>query len=320
MTTRYDSVRTFLMVMMVVTWSLVALVLPVAGIPLAAYALAALVSAGRKRSAVAAAVVAVAVTTLLSPPSVLFVAPALVAGGLASVWAVRRFPAVWVVMGLAAILFVASVGSDAMALALRGESLVSEAQRVADEVARALTGMAGQMDPASTRTTAAEVQSLSQLAFMLWPSSYFQMAAITALLAVMTVIRAALSRGLDVNKLPRLDAVDITVHVVWFVAGALLLVAAADLLGDARWVALAVAGNVLLVIRLPLLVQGMGVVTSAFEKVGIGRLGRAVGYGILLVLDTLFYVITAVGLADLWVNFRRLPRGQGGDVAGTGSG
>lgn len=308
-----DTPQVVAMVLGGVAGAVLALAVPVVGIPIAGFALASLAAGGRTRTAVATAVVAAAAAALLAPASAIYLAPALLLAGPVAVWAVERHSAVLVVAGLTLALFVASVGSDAVALAMRGESIVGEAHRAAAEAARVLEQVAARTGDASTaRVFQAQVQSMSNTVFMLWPSGYFEMAAFTALLVVLAAVRAALARGVEVNNLPRLAELDVSVHVVWFVVASMLLLAGAVFLGEGAELATAVGANVLLAVRLPLLAQGMGVASAAIGRTGMGRVGRAAAYAALLLLDLLFYVVSFVGLADMWINFRRLPRGQGG--------
>ncbi len=306
-----DTLRAIAMTVAGVAWALFTLVLPVVGVPLAAAALASLALGGRHRLAAGTAVVGIGVTAVLSPPSAVFTAPALLAGP-ASVWALRRYRAASVLVVLTVTLFAAAVGSDSLALALDGRSIVSEAKVAAEKAATfagdAVTRLA---DDSTARLVREQLHSLSATVFMLWPASYFETAALTALLAVLAVGRAASLAGASVNRLPRLSEVDVSVHIVWFVAVAMLLFAASPLVPAGSRLLAAVAGNMLLMARLPLLAQGAGVTAAALGRLRVGRMGGVVAFVFLAVAEIALYVVSIVGLADMWMNFRRLPRESG---------
>jgi hypothetical protein len=58
-----------------------------------------------------------------------------------------------------------------------------------------------------------------------------------------------------------------------------------------------------------LLVQGAGVAEAAFNRFKLGLLMRIAIYAALLWTGGLLPGLVLLGLADLWANFRKLPRG-----------
>jgi uncharacterized protein YybS (DUF2232 family) len=63
--------------------------------------------------------------------------------------------------------------------------------------------------------------------------------------------------------------------------------------------------NLLLVVAVLYFCQGVAVVASWFHRLGLPRLLRLIGYP-LLFLNPFFFLIVALGLMDLWLDFRRL--------------
>jgi hypothetical protein len=80
-------------------------------------------------------------------------------------------------------------------------------------------------------------------------------------------------------------------------AGFLLLVP----LTEARFFGL----NLLMVVAALYFCQGVAVVATWFNRLGLPRLLRMIGYP-LLFLNPFFFVIITLGLMDLWLDFRRL--------------
>lgn len=285
---------------------------PLVGVPLAAYALGRLASSGHAPLAVVTALAGAGAVAIVDPATAVFTVPALLLAGPGVVWGVKRWPAVRVMVVLAFVLFGASLASDAIAMAADGTSIMAEAARSAAEAVRIMSDAFSTMrDPAAARALQAQLASLSQTVALMWPSSYFETAALTSVFAVILAARAATMAGLEVNRPPRLAELDLSVHFVWPVAAGLLLLAASPFVDGESRIALAIGANMLVGVRLAFLAQGMGVATAVMKRVGFGLPARAVGYVFLLLADLLTYSVSVVGLADMWMNFRRLPRESG---------
>jgi uncharacterized protein YybS (DUF2232 family) len=65
--------------------------------------------------------------------------------------------------------------------------------------------------------------------------------------------------------------------------------------------------NLLLVLAVLYFAQGLAVVATWFQRLGLPRPLRVVGYP-LMFLNPVFFVIITLGLMDLWLDFRRLHR------------
>lgn len=90
------------------------------------------------------------------------------------------------------------------------------------------------------------------------------------------------------------------------VAGFMLFIPVAAL----RFVCL----NLILVLAVLYFCQGLAVVAAWFNRFGLPRVLRAIGYP-LMFLNPLFFLIITLGVLDLWLDFRRLHR-QPGDAGG----
>jgi len=72
--------------------------------------------------------------------------------------------------------------------------------------------------------------------------------------------------------------------------------------------------NLLLVLGVLYFFQGVAIVTAWFNRLGLPRILRVIGYP-LMFLNPLFFLIITLGVLDLWLDFRRLHQ-QPGDAGG----
>ncbi len=72
--------------------------------------------------------------------------------------------------------------------------------------------------------------------------------------------------------------------------------------------------NLLLVLGVLYFCQGVAVVSAWFNRLGLPRILRVIGYP-LMFLNPLFFLIITLGVLDLWLDFRRLHQ-QPGDAGG----
>jgi hypothetical protein len=155
---------------------------------------------------------------------------------------------------------------------------------------------------------------LADTALLLWPSAYFQTALFTAFLTVAAIAWAARRVGRPLD-LPCFSELDLSIHVVWALIGGVVLLAAASLAGD-RGVLFAAGLNLVAGVRALLLLQGLAVASWVMRRFRLGPFARLALLGVLIVVDTLFFFVSVVGLVDMWANFRRLPRGGTSENAG----
>ena len=66
--------------------------------------------------------------------------------------------------------------------------------------------------------------------------------------------------------------------------------------------------SVLLVLLLPVFLQGIAVFAGLYERAKFARPVRMLGFVVLGVTEMFVPAVSLTGLADMWLNLRRLPR------------
>ena len=289
----------------VVFGGLIASLLPVVGFPLAAAGLAGLIFRGRVVLAAFAAGMAVAIGTFMLPPGAMLLAPGFVAL-LFAVGGMQRRPALVGVTFLTAVFAAGRLASSALTAWLRGTTFLVQTREAAQAAVTGFVEAAGGANADGT-LFGVEPDVLADVMFRLWPVDYFASALIAAVLSIAVAGWAASRTGAEVQRLPRLDALDLSPHVLWPFIGAFVFLAAGRAMGEGA-VATTVGLNLLLGVRLLLLAQGLGVVSAFYRRIGFGKWLRGIGYVLLVIADSIVPLISIVGLIDFWANFRKLPR------------
>lgn len=293
--------------------------LPPIGLPLVALPLAWLCYSGATWLALGASVAGAALVWALDPVyGGLTLVLMLAAGPLAA--KLLRSMRLWKVVALLAVIaFVTIVGTEAVRSSADGSDLATDMRKqvtvVADAWAVALEDSLpeGTADEGAVAELRAEAVRLGMLT---WPSTYALIAGLAALLAARAVAHAARK----LHALPRpvepLARLDLSWHVVWGVIAALGLLAAARGMKAPDGVASMLGVNLLIVSASLLFAQGLGVAVGLYRKLetmensGSLRVTLVAGMLATIVLGApvLFGSLAVVGLADLWANFRGLPR------------
>ncbi|MBE0417317.1 MAG: DUF2232 domain-containing protein [Coriobacteriia bacterium] len=289
----------------VVLGGLTAPLLPAIGFPLAGAGLAALVYRGRVTLAAFAAGMAVAFGTFMAPSDAALLTPAFVAL-LFAVGGMQRRSALANVTLLTAVFAAGSLASAALFAWLRGTTFLAQTQESARAAVAGFVEAAGGAG-ADGMLFGVDPEVLADTMFRLWPVDYFASALLAAVLSVAVAGWAANRTGAAVKRLPRLDVLDLSPHVLWPFIGAFAFLAAGRAMGDGAG-ATTVGLNLLLGVRLLLLVQGLGVVSAFYRRIGLGKWARGTGYTLLLLADSVVPLVSIVGLIDFWANFRKLPR------------
>lgn len=289
----------------VVLGGFVAPVIPAIGFPVAAAGLAGLVYRGRVTLAAFAAGMAVAFGTFVSPPDAAMLAPAFMAL-LFVVGGMQKRPALANVALLTAVIAAGSVASAALLARLLGTTFLALTREAA---AAAVAGLAEAAGGVGTdgMLLGVDPQVLTDTLFGLWPVNYFVSALLAATLAVAAAGWAANRTGAAVKRLPRLDVLDLSPHVIWPLIAAFAFLAAGRVMSDGATVT-TTGMNLILGVRFLLLAQGLGVVSAFYRRIGLGRVARGMGYVLLVGADSLLPIVSMVGLVDFWANFRKLPR------------
>ncbi|MFA5844695.1 MAG: DUF2232 domain-containing protein [Coriobacteriia bacterium] len=292
--------------------------LPLVGLPLAAMALAWLFYRQGAYAALGATLFACAVVSASFPAAASLVVPSLIVAGPFAARALRTWDPLGVVTVLTGVIFAGTVGLEALLQAERGRTL-AQAVRIdaaaAARQARAIlvTSGAGTADSEAVRS---QVETVRRLLVQAWPSVYLLGALATAVVTIAAVVWASRRAGGVVRGLPAPERLDVSIHVVWGVVGSLVAFAVSRFTHDPGGIAAAIGWNLLIVVRWVLFAQGVGVFAGLYRRAGIGALGRGVGYALLLVSEGFLPLVSLTGLADLWLNFRRLPRDGASGEAG----
>lgn len=296
-------------------------VLPLIGFPLAAAGLAGLIFRGRVVVASLVAGLAVALGTFMAPTDAALLTPAFVAL-LFAVAGMRQRSALGSVAFLTVAFAAGAIARTALVAWLRETTFIALTREGVEAAVESFVVASGSAGGDGT-ILGVDPEMLTDLMVRLWPVDYFASALLVAVVTVAVAGWAATRSGAEVRRLPRLDALDLSPHVLWPFIGAFAFLAAGRVMADGT-LATTIGLNLLLGVRLLLLAQGLGVASAFYRRVGLGGLMRGIGYVLLVMADTVLPLVSMVGLIDFWANLRKLPRedavpgetledGRGGD-------
>lgn len=289
---------------------------PMIGLPIAAYGLAALIFRGRTPVAFLATVVGgVAATALARGTSYAIVFPLL------GVPVMSSAPLVFGALSIASLLVVGPV----TALMMRGRP----ASQTVTVLTVALTGLQGaalvafasgaDQGPAeylmaAVNNTAASVglpEAYTSAISLVWPGAMVSINLVTAVLAMVAVAKVGARLGVSLNRPARLAVLDMHPVTAVLPIAALALLAGGRLPIQAAPYMENVGNNLLIISRWLFFLQGVAVFAGLYERAKVGRLGRIFGFTLLGVTEMFAPVVSVAGLADIWLNLRRLPREKG---------
>jgi hypothetical protein len=269
-------------------------------IPVAAFALAWLTYRFGTAPAALLALFAGVVVALLGPSLLgttaldgVFVAVSLLAVGPVTAMLLRRYPAVNVAAGISLVLTAAFLAAPA------GSVAIAATVQLMREWAAASTSPA----PA---TVAVTVKAMTGIL----PAVVFYQFGLGVAIAVSFVGRAGRMLGLEVNRYGALADMDVSFHTVWPTIIGLALAATGSLWSKAPVLVGQVGTNMLLFVRPLLFLQGAAVFAALYRKMGAGRIAKTVGMVLLTFTEMFIPSVSVVGLADLFTNLRKIPRGQ----------
>lgn len=176
--------------------------------------------------------------------------------------------------------------------------------------AQAGTSVSGYMESAVTDlfAQAGAADELLQTFIDVWPGLLVAANAITALLVVVTVGITGIRFGAALKRVPPLATLDLDVRVVIVPIVAVALLAAGRIpMGIAPTLEI-VGKNLLMIARMVYFLQGVAVFAGLYERAKFSRPVRMAGFVLLGVTEALAPVVSLTGLADMWLNLRRLPR------------
>lgn len=282
---------------------------PTFGLPIAGAALAGLAFGGRPRlslliglvSGVAAGVLDVAMRVLLTgdrPPMAeslavigIVVGSVLVAGPLTASL-MKRVSAARTTITVTSLLAGLSAAELWLYAQHAGQSVGEYSRQMFGEVA-AQAGLAEEMVETAVR---------------LWPGALVVQSGLIAIVVVMVVGLAGRRVGVELRRFPPLADFDLDARAALLPIVAVALMAAARLSGQGdTW--LETAGvNVLMVARFVFFVQGVAVFAGLYRKANVSRTMRGFGFVVLGVTELFVPAVSLTGLADVWINIRRLSR------------
>jgi hypothetical protein len=298
--------------------------LPMIGVPLGALATAWMSYRYGTRTGVVAAVVATllvtaAIALVVSPAassSTVFTLPALLAAGPGTVWGLKRWKVTSVIAALSGAMFVAVVAGMWIQATMMSETITGQVTAETKATVETIVRLAGAQSPATAAALRTGIAGSVAQVVMLWPSSAFLSVALAAAVAVPVVSMLGRRMGVTVASLPPLADLDLSFHLAWpTIAGIALLAADAFRPGAQGW-AWAAGTNLLLVVRPALFFQGLAAFAALYRRVGVGRFGRGVGFTLLVLSELVVPSVSVVGVADLFLNLRKLPRDGAGAAPG----
>ena len=292
--------------------AVVGLLVPFVGIPIAALALALISMRFNAWTGAVVAVIAAlaAVLAIGQPLQVIALLPALLIAGPWATVALKRRPALQVLAVTVAVLFVSAIAVDVVAGALQHMDLAH--YRIAEVVLLKKTMLASVAPSVTAAQAKAAVDLVGTTWLQLWPAIYFMINGLTALLSIKAVAWAGRRAGAGTAVFPPVADLDLNGNWAWPVIGGLALMAAAMFIHQPDGWVYATGYNLVLISRCVLFFQGVGTFAALYRKAGVGRVTRGIGYVFLTLSELVVPVVSLLGLVDLFVNLRKLPRDGAG--------
>jgi hypothetical protein len=291
--------------------------IPPVGLPLAALVLGRFVYAGAGTlaivtallGAVAPALFSVVVPAISDVSMIAMTLPVL----LGLVWAaraVRRLKAWQVFAVITLVAFVGFIATTAIGYGSAGASL---SEGIAAEVDIVMDGfdelfLSTTMDATARLSYGSLRESLRMWLRQIWPGLNLVMIALGAALSTLLLARLSRAHGVETSGPAPLDRIDVSWHMVWPLIAALGILAATFYAERAGGVAAGIGWNLLIVSLAVFVVQGLGVSEASLKRLRLRMVPRVLIYGLMLWTGALMPVLALLGVADMWVNFRRLPR------------
>lgn len=203
---------------------------------------------------------------------------------------------------LVALVALAQIGTDAVVCATQGTTIAARVDELVASYQESLSG--------TSVSAAALMQQVRAVMSLMWPTAYVLSAVAEYLFASVGVTLALVRVPDSTVRMPRHAEFDLP---LWLV-GVLVVSTAGIAFGlTAPWSAadavLMVSANVLMALRIAVAAQGLAVFAWLLGRRHMGPLASVLLGGIALYLEVQFFVMTLVGLVDIWANFRHLDRG-----------
>lgn len=315
--TAHDARDVILVAAGCVAAAIVAPELPLVGVPLAAMGLAWLAHRYGVAHSVGVALLATVVSAIVSGSLVtaILTGPVLLVAGPLTVRALRTRSALTMVSVVTLVTYAGTLGMLEVDQLLRRSSIFALMRQESEQAAQLTRSLLAQSGSTGAGSAQDQVNAVQAAVLRSWPSVYLLLSALVGLAAVGTVVWVLRRLGSGVNVLPPLEKLDLSWHWVWPVAAGLGALASAKFLGGPTSLVSTVGENLMIVARWVLFAQGVAVFAGLYRKAGIGRVGRTLGYLVLVFTELVtppalpVGLVSLTGLVDLFANIRKLPRG-----------
>lgn len=152
------------------------------------------------------------------------------------------------------------------------------------------------------------VRQIAPVLKALWPFTYVASAGMDALAAgIGSYLMYVRTSGIP--RVPTIAAFDMPMWPVGVLIASILGLSASLSGFPGAEVLLSVSVTALMSVRFIFAIQGFAVVLTFANRFRFGCLGRTLLLVLSIWLETMFFIVSIVGLIDVWANFRKLTRG-----------
>lgn len=152
------------------------------------------------------------------------------------------------------------------------------------------------------------VRQIAPVLKALWPFTYIASAGMDALAAgIGSYLMYVRTSGIP--RVPAIVAFDMPMWPVGVLIASILGLSASLSGFPGAEVLLSVSVTALMSVRFIFAIQGFAVVLTFANRFRFGCLGRTLLLVLSIWLETMFFIVSIVGLIDVWANFRKLTRG-----------
>lgn len=220
------------------------------------------------------------------------------------VWCMRNHAAT--LAGICAVIVataLVNIGIEAAVTTAAGSSL----SQVVDGLLAYMVSVA--QDAAGTGIQAELiVRQIAPVLKALWPFTYVASAGMDALAAgIGSYLMYVRTSGIP--RVPAIVAFDMPMWPVGVLIASILGLSASLSGFPGAEVLLSVSVTALMSVRFIFAIQGFAVVLTFANRFRFGCLGRTLLLVLSIWLETMFFIVSIVGLIDVWANFRKLTRG-----------
>lgn len=221
------------------------------------------------------------------------------------VWCMRNHAAT--LAGICAVIVataLVNIGIEAAVATAAGSSL----SQVVDGLLAYMVSVA--QDAAGTGIQAELiVRQIAPVLKALWPFTYVASAGMDALAAgIGSYLMYVRTSGIP--RIPAIAAFDMPMWPVGVLIASILGLSASLSGFPGAEVLLSASVTALMSVRFIFAIQGFAVVLTFANRFRFGCLGRTLLLVLSIWLETMFFIVSIVGLIDVWANFRKLTRGS----------